>query len=37
MSEDAPKPEPKSRGFRFWLTIGEVVAVLGLGLAGLNY
>ena len=37
MSEDAPKPEPRSKGFRFWLTIGEVVALLGLGLAGLSY
>ena len=37
MSEDAPKPESKRQGFRFWLTVGEVVAVLGLGLAGLNY
>jgi hypothetical protein len=37
MSEDAPKPESKPRGFRFWLTVGEVVAVLGLGLAALNY
>jgi hypothetical protein len=37
MSEDPPKPEPRSKGFRFWLTVGEVVAVLGLGLAGLNF
>lgn len=37
MSEDAPKPESRPPGRRFWLTVGEVVAVLGLGLAGLNY
>ena len=37
MSEDAPKPESKPKGFRFWLTVGEVVALLGLGLAGLSY
>lgn len=37
MSEDAPKPESKPRGRRFWLTVGEVVAVLGLALAGLGY
>ncbi len=37
MPEDAPKPESKPRRFSFWITVGEVVAVLGLGLAGLNY
>ena len=37
MSEDAPKPESKPKGFRFWITVGEVVALLGLGLAGLSY
>jgi hypothetical protein len=37
MSEDAPKPESKPRARRFWLTVGEVVAVLGLVLAGLGY
>jgi hypothetical protein len=37
MSEEAPKPESKPKGFRFWLTVGEVVALLGLGLAGLSY
>jgi len=37
MSQEAPKPEPRPQGRRFWLTVGEVVAVLGLGLAGLNY
>jgi len=37
MSEDPPKPESKPKGFRFWLTVGEVIAVLGLGLAGLSY
>lgn len=36
MSEDADSASSKS-GRRFWLTVGEVVAVLGLGLAGLNY
>lgn len=37
MSEGAPEPKSKPKGRRFWLTVGEVVAVLGLGLAGLNY
>lgn len=37
MSEEGPQPQPKPQGRRFWLTVGEVVAVLGLGLAGLNY
>lgn len=41
MPEDVSSPEPQSeskkRGRRLWLTVGEVVAVLGLGLAGLNY
>lgn len=40
MSDDVPAPESaeaKKQGRRFWLTVGEVVAVLGLGLAGLNY
>jgi hypothetical protein len=41
MSENAPQPEPKptpaASGRRFWLTVGEVVAVAGLGLAALNY
>lgn len=37
MSQDPPKTEPKPQGRRFWLTVGEVVAVLGLGLAALNY
>ncbi|HEX8233726.1 MAG TPA: hypothetical protein VF559_10340 [Caulobacteraceae bacterium] len=37
MSQDALKPEPKPRTRRFWLTVGEVVAVLGLVLAGLGY
>jgi hypothetical protein len=32
----APTPAPSS-GRRFWLTVGEVVAVAGLGLAALNY
>lgn len=37
MTGDAAKAELKVQGRRFWLTVGEVVAVLGLGLAGLNY
>lgn len=37
MTEDGAKAELKVQGRRFWLTVGEVVAVLGLGLAGLNY
>lgn len=42
MTEDAVPPEsPKSQAARkerrFWLTVGEGVAVLGLGLAALNY
>jgi hypothetical protein len=37
LTEDAAKAESKAQGRRFWLTVGEVVAVLGLGLAGLNY
>jgi len=37
MSDEAPKPQARPPGRRFWLTVGEVVAVLGLGLAGLNY
>src|SRR3954471_15438609 len=37
MSEGAPEPESKPKGRRFWLTVGEVVAVLGLGLAALSY
>lgn len=44
MSDTDPPSEPKSStsapaasGRRFWLTVGEIVAVLGLGLAGLNY
>lgn len=39
MSEDPPKTpqKPAKQGRRFWLTVGEVVAVLGLGLGALNY
>ena len=37
MTDDAAKAESKAQGRRFWLTVGEVVAVLGLGLAALNY
>lgn len=40
MSEDASKTETaeaKAQGRRFWLTVGEVVALLGLGLGGLSY
>jgi hypothetical protein len=39
MSDEVPLPaEPQSKAQRrFWLTVGEVIAVLGLGLAGLNY
>lgn len=37
MSQDAASSKARKEGRRFWLTVGEVVAVLGLGLAGLNY
>jgi len=37
MSDDAPKAELKPRTRRFWLTVGEVVAVLGLVLASLSF
>jgi hypothetical protein len=37
VTHDAPHPEPAPRPRRFWLTVGEVVAVAGLALAALNY
>ena len=40
MTQDAPAtqpPPPPGRPRQFWLTVGEVVAVAGLLLAGLNY
>ena len=37
MTEDTPALEAQRKTRRLWLTVGEVVAVLGLGLAALNY
>jgi hypothetical protein len=37
VTDDAPTPEPSTGQRRLLLTVGEVVAVLGLGLAALNF
>jgi hypothetical protein len=37
VTEDIPVPERTRAQRRLWLTVGEVIAVLGLGLAALNY